>query len=659
MILGTLLSWLHNELFKRHAKTHLFLAIFLGYLIIWKLLYVGINSAAIDFSDSSSSIARLLLFSLKQDAQLAALLGLVAFILDTCIRDKHTFKSIFFRFYTSLSLLVIGILYGTSLAYFSHTGQIINTGATKFLFWEDAFYIALESYYKEIILSSLLVMVFIFISFRLFQKSYFHTKPQSITLILTSKLLVFLFILLLIKGTFRDGVLSMNDIPKNTLKKNQLELLLNPLSYVMQLSILDRVLEDKYSANPLENLNIQTILEDKARISQFINQQAGSYSPDEIVQEPPSNVVIIILESFGAWYNHNKGFDSPTKNIQALAEKSIVFDNFYVTNNFTATSIFSLLFSIPDLTLIDAVNLQRESIYTPLSRLGARYDKAFIAASKLHMGKLKLFLAKHLNSQVIDLHDQTYFQEKQINRWGASDYTLFKYVIENLKATKSPFFRVVLTSSSHAPYTSYKDEFTDFAQSSMKIHGLEDYQTASINELDHSLGEFFRMAGQQAWYDDTLFVLMGDHTFSVKNANLAPREQALNQAHLLTKNPILMLYSPKAIKSNKHISEVVSVIDVMPIIMEILGFETDSSLHFGRKLSAIDATNSNALVRVSDHEVALVVNESEILVLDETSKKFEYRILSGSGSLNESELDAVKEYFLSLYNYSLYLLSPD
>ena len=138
MILGTLLSWLHNELFKRHAKTHLFLAIFLGYLIIWKLLYVGINSAAIDFSDSSSSIARLLLFSLKQDAQLAALLGLVAFILDTCIRDKHTFKSIFFRFYTSLSLLVIGILYGTSLAYFSHTGQIINTGATKFLFWDDA-----------------------------------------------------------------------------------------------------------------------------------------------------------------------------------------------------------------------------------------------------------------------------------------------------------------------------------------------------------------------------------------------------------------------------------------------------------------------------------------------------------------------------------------
>ena len=502
-------------------------------------------------------------------------------------------------------------------------------------------------------------MVFLFISFRLLQKPYFPLKPPSITLILASKLVVFLFILLLIKGTFRDGVLSMNDIPKNTLKKNQLELLLNPLSYVLQLSIMDAVLEDKYSANPLENLNRESIPEDKARIAQFINQKTGLHPLKELVHQPPTNVVVIILESFGAWYKHNKGVDSPTKNIQAIAEKSIVFDNFFVTNNFTATSIFSLLFSIPDLTLIDAVNLHRESIHTPLSSLDAGYDKAFIAASKLHMGKLKLFLAKHLNSQVIDFYDETYFQENQINRWGASDYSLFKYVIENLKTTKKPFFRVVLTSSSHAPYTSYKDEFTDFAQSSMKIRGLEDYQTGSIDELDHSLGEFFRMAEQQAWYDDTLFVLMGDHTFSVKNTNLLAREKALNQANLLTKNPILMLYSPQAIKSKKHISEVVSVIDVMPIIMEILGFEADSSQHFGRKLSAIHATNSNALLRVSDHEVALVVHESEILVLDETSKKLEYRVLSGAGSLDKSELDAMKEYFLSLYNYSLYLLSPE
>src|SRR5690606_8519886 len=93
-----------------------------------------------------------------------------------------------------------------------------------------------------------------------------------------------------------------------------------------------------------------------------------------------------------------------------------------------------------------------------------------------------------------------------VNAWGVADEDLFRRGIQEIDAMareKSQFLAGLLTVSNHRPFT-YPDGRIDRPSA-------EQTRNNAVKYADWALGQFFREAKTKDWYDNTLFVVMGDH----------------------------------------------------------------------------------------------------------------------------------------------------
>jgi len=87
------------------------------------------------------------------------------------------------------------------------------------------------------------------------------------------------------------------------------------------------------------------------------------------------------------------------------------------------------------------------------------------------------------------------------------DEDVFSVFLERINQSSPPFFRVVFTGSTHAPY----DHPSSGAQN---WSGKEADYMNSLIYADQCLADFMKKAQQQAWYKNTLFVIVSDHSHS-------------------------------------------------------------------------------------------------------------------------------------------------
>src|SRR5690606_3958178 len=89
--------------------------------------------------------------------------------------------------------------------------------------------------------------------------------------------------------------------------------------------------------------------------------------------------------------------------------------------------------------------------------------------------------------------------------WGIFDEEYLQYVNKELSKVDDLFFSGVFTLSSHHPYTIPKKYEGHFNKGSLNIH-------ESVSYADLALRKYFQAAKQQKYYENTLFVLVADHT---------------------------------------------------------------------------------------------------------------------------------------------------
>ena len=90
---------------------------------------------------------------------------------------------------------------------------------------------------------------------------------------------------------------------------------------------------------------------------------------------------------------------------------------------------------------------------------------------------------------------------------------------------------------------------------------------ASINYGDYSLKKFFVEAKKQSWYNNTLFVLLADHT-------PATTSKMYNQRTHIFRIPIAF-YHPGGILKAERSDRTFQQLDIMPTILDLLNIETD------------------------------------------------------------------------------------
>lgn len=310
-------------------------------------------------------------------------------------------------------------------------------------------------------------------------------------------------------------------------------------------------------------------------------------NPERQQQKP--NVVVIIMESLGHYKTGLGGsMVNPTPNLDKLALESLLFTRFYTPTVATARSVFAAITSLPDISKVQTGSRNPFVVnqHTVIGELKG-YEKYYFLGGSANWGNIRGVLSYNIPD--LHIYEEGSYKSPKVDVWGISDLNLFKEatgVITDRK-TDSPFFALMQSSGFHRPYTIPKDNdgFKTMTLKDITEQQIRDYGFESIGEYnamrlqDHSLGKFMEMAKKEKWYDNTIFLIFGDHSLPHNNAkNVKEWEKNLaNGFHVP-----LLIHSPKYIKPGVD-HKIASEMDVMPTVAGLagIGYKTRS---FGKDL---------------------------------------------------------------------------
>ncbi len=284
------------------------------------------------------------------------------------------------------------------------------------------------------------------------------------------------------------------------------------------------------------------------------------YDNKKTLNQP--NVVIIMLESFSVEYiaSINGTNEINTPFLDSLIHQSLVFTNCYANGKKSIDAVPSIISSIPKLmdqefiTSIYATN-QIESLPKHLKTLN--YQSAFFHGATNGSMNFDQFTKK--------VGFDYYFGRNEYNNdeyfdgtWGIFDEEFFKWSADKMTEMKAPFFTTIFSLSSHPPYTiptKYKNQFK----------GGKTPMHNSVKYTDFALQQFFTYAQTQPWYSNTLFIITADHT----PASGTPIYfKDMGNMHIP-----LVFFHPTDTTFKGINDKVVSQIDIMPTILDLIGYD--------------------------------------------------------------------------------------
>ena len=218
-----------------------------------------------------------------------------------------------------------------------------------------------------------------------------------------------------------------------------------------------------------------------------------------------TNVVLIILESFGDENIHV----GQTPFLDSLITESMYFKNGFANGRLSIDAVPSILSSIP--------SLMQNSVITSSYSLNDVYGLPKILKDNGY--ETSFFHGAFNGSQKFDQYSKVagfdhYFGKNEYvgpeafdGKWGIFDEEFFQFFGKKLGEFKQPFFSTIFTISSHNPYIIPEKHKGKFPKGTTKV-------METIAYTDYSLKLFFESIKDQDWYQNTLFVVTADHTFS-------------------------------------------------------------------------------------------------------------------------------------------------
>ena len=277
-------------------------------------------------------------------------------------------------------------------------------------------------------------------------------------------------------------------------------------------------------------------------------------TPDSLNTEP-ANVILIFMESMtAARMSHFGNQQQLTPFLDSIVAESYLFENIYSAGIHTHNGIFCTLFSFPTLYSQRPMRYATMSNYKGMASTLKRhgYSTTFFTTHGGLFDNVEEFLTANDFDQVVT--ETSYPPEKKVNGWGVSDDFMFEFsmsILAKRHEEQRPFFVVFSTVSNHAPY--YIPEYFSPRQQNIKEQAVE--------YADWSMNKFMKMAAQQPWFDNTLFIFVADHGALLNDIYSVP----LNYHHI----PLIM-YAPKMITQAKVFDGFGGQIDVFPTAMHLL-----------------------------------------------------------------------------------------
>lgn len=286
------------------------------------------------------------------------------------------------------------------------------------------------------------------------------------------------------------------------------------------------------------------------------------------------SVLLIVWESFSARaVERLGGVAGATPVFDSLARDGLLFRRVYAAGDRTEKGLAALLAGAPTIPNGSILTVPSKARSLPmLSRdlATAGYATGFYYGGELGFANLRSFVLEGRFGRVIGKED--FPRSAWQSKWGAHDEVVADRVLADLGSTPVPFFVTWLTQSSHEPFD---------VPGPVRVAGA-DGESRFLNSLaytDHVLGELLRRARTQPWWDQTLVIIVADHSKRLERTDAGvPYKSAESWYH------IPMLWTGGALARGGIIDRLASQTDLAPTLLGQLGLPGGEQYRFGRDL---------------------------------------------------------------------------
>lgn len=315
-------------------------------------------------------------------------------------------------------------------------------------------------------------------------------------------------------------------------------------------------LEKKDQPNPFMYLDDQTahhFLEDLF---------AEDSSRVDLLRTKRPNIIMFILESYTAkLIEPLGGLPGVTPQFNRLCGEGILFTNLFANDSRTDKSIVSILSGYPALGKISIIKFPNKTQKLGIisrEMAGAGYETSFYYGGDVDFASIRSYLVNGGFQNIVEVSD--FDKSQQTGRWGVHDQYTFQRVYDDCNVSGKPFFKVLMTLSSHEPFDiPVKQKFGNKT--------LDDRVSSSAYYTDSCIGDFIQKAKLTNWWNNTLIIMLADHGTKFPGGTIV---------YYPEKYRIPMIWTGGAIKSDTLVSTYFSQSDLARTLLDQLGLDASA-----------------------------------------------------------------------------------
>lgn len=302
---------------------------------------------------------------------------------------------------------------------------------------------------------------------------------------------------------------------------------------------------------------------------------------------PRPNVVLLVLESIGTeyWGAAQRQHPELTPFLDSLRGRGAFFANGFANGRFSMDALPALLLGVPRLGAHNiALGEYQANEWIGLGhRLAAKgYHTAFFHGAP--EGTM-YFDALAGVAGIEDFYPLERFPKEARaqfdGHWGIFDEAALQFAVQRVGEFQEPWFSVMFTISTHNPYVLPDGMADSLPEGSLPIH-------QNIAYTDLAVRRFFDAARTQPWFENTLFIITGDHTAPMRS----PRYDTPLGRFLV---PVLLV-EPGGRLPTLDTTRVVQHVDLFRTVLDWTGDHWADAPPFGRSLFAT-THDGEAIVR--------------------------------------------------------------
>jgi phosphoglycerol transferase MdoB-like AlkP superfamily enzyme len=566
------------------------------------------------FSQVNESYWLSFLYGLRMDTMLAlSLLLPIVFLLTLSPKFISKFINKLIVYYYLIILMLVVYVESATFPFFTQYDVRPNYLFVEYLEHIQEVSAMLIADYK-------LALFLTFVAMFLVAKSYLKNIKSgfipSFELSYTKRIALFLPLLLIfaigIRSSFGHRPANISDALYSSNR------VLNEVTKNSLYSVLYAIYSNKHEFN-VKRYGPMPISDAIERVKRRLNIQNGhsDYIFNRTVktnfpQQKSKNLVIFIQESVGAQFVESIGGEAGiTPHFNKLSNEGILFTDAYSNGTRSIRGLAGLVagnFSVPGKGVLKR-NKSQQDFFTMASLLKSHdYETTFLYGGESRFDNMKSWFSGNGFDRIIEQSD--FVNPEYVGSWGVSDEDLvirsnqeFKQYYKN----NQKFAAVMFSTSNHAPFD-FPEEKIELVKG-VKVKSVKN----AIKYADHAIGRFIKLARQEEYYKDTIFVIAADHDVRVYGDDLVP----VNRFHI----PALIL--GEGITPEKY-EKIATQPDILATSLDLIGIDILSYPIQGHSIFS-DKKQNIALMQFNDYYALRENNKVAVIRPGKEALTFIYR----------------------------------